>query len=470
VEAGSDLKKKKILMMSDDLRMHSGVACVTKDIVLGSIHQYDWAQIGGAISHPEEGKIIDMSGAVKSEFKLSDAYLKIYPVSGYGNPDILRQVLEFEKPDAILHYTDPRFWVWFYQMEHEIRTKIPIFYNNIWDDLPDPKWNELFYRSCDLILAISKQTYGINKRILPDYKDWQIKYIPHGINSKRFFPVHKQNNKFRDFEFKFGLDKYDFKVLFSNRNIRRKQPGDVILAFKHFVDQLPEDEKQKCVLIFHCAPVDENGTDIPEVCRNMIPDYNVIFTHHTSGPFNDEEMNFLFNSIDVYINLASNEGFGLGSAEALTVEKPIVVNVTGGLQDQCGFFNQDPAPDGSGYARSYLTAEEYVEFGSNHDKKITDHGEWVKPVFPSNISLQGSPPTPYIFDDRCQYQDAGEALKYWYDVGPEERERCGKLGREFVKDKETGMDGQEMAERFISAMDTAFEKWVPRPSYTLEVV
>ena len=92
------------------------------------------------------------------------------------------------------------------------------------------------------------------------------------------------------------------------------------------------------------------------------------------------------------------------------------------------------------------------------------------PVWPSNISLQGSPPTPYIFDDRCQYQDAGEALKYWYDAGPEERERCGELGREFVKDKEIGMDGREMADRFISAMDTAFEKWTPKPRYTLEVV
>jgi len=193
--------------------MHSGVACVTKDIVLGSIHHYDWAQIGGAINHPEAGKIVDMSEAVRNELKIPDAYLKIYPVSGYGNGDILNQVLEFEKPDAILHYTDPRFWIWFYQMEHEVRTKIPIFYNNIWDDLPDPMWNELYYRSCDLILAISKQTYGINKRMLPDYKDWQIKYIPHGINPKRFFPIHKQNNKFRDFEHKFKLDKYKFKVL-----------------------------------------------------------------------------------------------------------------------------------------------------------------------------------------------------------------------------------------------------------------
>ena len=56
-------------------------------------------------------------------------------------------------------------------MEAEIRRDIPIFYYNIWDDLPDPQYNELYYRSSDLLMSISKQTYGINNRLLPDYED-----------------------------------------------------------------------------------------------------------------------------------------------------------------------------------------------------------------------------------------------------------------------------------------------------------
>ena len=88
---------------------------------------------------------------------------------------MLRTILDIEKPDAILHFTDPRFWIWLYNMEHELRQEIPIMYYNIWDDLPDPHWNTNFYRSCDTLLAISKQTYGINKRLLSDYEDWQVK-------------------------------------------------------------------------------------------------------------------------------------------------------------------------------------------------------------------------------------------------------------------------------------------------------
>ena len=137
------------------------------------------------------------------------------------------------------------------------------------------------------------------------------------------------------------------------------------------------------------------------------------------------------------------------------------MNVTGGLQDQCGFINEDG---------DYLTADDYVELESNHRGKYKNHGEWVKPVFPSNISLAGSPLTPYIFDDRCSYEDAGEALLEWYNEGPEERERKGEVGRKWVKDKNIGMDAGEMGKRFIDSMDSCFKNWKPKERYTMEVI
>ena len=457
------MSKKKILLLSDDIRMHSGIATQGNEFVLGTMHHYDWAQIGGAIKHPEEGKIIDMSQAVNNQLNIKDSYLKIYPVSGYGNPDILRSVLEIEKPDAILHFTDPRFWIWFYNMEHEVRQHIPIMYYNIWDDLPDPLYNTNFYRSSDTLMSISKQTYGINKRILSkyDYKDWQTRYVPHGISDKRCFKVDKNDTKFRQFEQKYGLDKYKFKILYLNRNIRRKNPGDVAMAYKHMMDNLTEEQRKDCVFVWQASVSDENGTDMRAVCQTLLPDYPVIFTHDISGPMNDEEMNFLYNSVDVYINLASNEGFGLGSLESLTVGTPIVINVTGGLQDQCGFIKEDG---------SYLTADDYVELGSNHRGEYKEHGEWVKPVFPSNISLCGSPLTPYIFDDRASYEDAGEVLLEWYNEGPKERERKGEVGRQWVLGDDAQMTGKHISQGFIDSMDTAFDKWIPREKYTLEAI
>lgn len=456
------MAKKKILVLSDDLRMHSGIATQTKEFVMGTMHKYDWCQLGGAVKHPEEGKIIDMSPAVQNEWGIKDGYLKIYPVSGYGNPSVLRQILEMEKPDAILHFTDPRFWIWLYQMEDEIRNKIPILYYNIWDDLPDPLYNTNYYRSSDMLMSISKQTYGINKRILSKYgyEDWQTDYVPHGISSKRIFKVHPENENFINFQNFFGLHNYKFKILYLNRNIRRKNPGDVALAYKHMMDKLTPEQRKECCLIFHAAPIDENGTDMRAVCQTLLPEYPVLFTYDKGGAFNDEQMNFLYNSIDVYINLASNEGFGLGSLEALHAGKNIVVNVTGGLQDQCGFKK-----DGK-----YLTADDYVELQSNHRGTYKDHGEWVEPVFPSNISCQGSPMTPYIFDDRCRYEDAGDALLKMYNKGSKERERCGALGRKWVFSDDAKMTGKQMSETFINNIETTFKNWTPRERYVMEVI
>ena len=144
------MAKKKVLLLSDDLRMSSGVGTMSKEFVLGTVHHYDWVQIGGAIKHPENGKRVDMNQVLREETGVEDAKLTIYPSDGYGNPELLRNILSIEKPDAILHYTDPRFWRWLYEMEHEIRQEIPIFYYNIWDDWPAPKYNEFYYECSDL--------------------------------------------------------------------------------------------------------------------------------------------------------------------------------------------------------------------------------------------------------------------------------------------------------------------------------
>ena len=192
------MNKKKILLMSDDLRMSSGVGTMSREFVLGTLQHYDWVQIGGAIRHPEDGKIVDMNDAMRKQTGIKDAYLKIYPISGYGSTDLLRAVIDMEMGvDAILHYTDPRFWGFLYQMEHELRQNIPIFYYNIWDDLPYPMWNEPFYESCDLIMNISKQTVNIvnNVRRIKPTNDWDNTYIPHGINEENFYPINELDIK-----------------------------------------------------------------------------------------------------------------------------------------------------------------------------------------------------------------------------------------------------------------------------------
>ncbi len=456
------MAKRKILLMSDDLRMSSGVGTVSREVVFGTLDHYDWFQVGGAINHPEEGKLVDLSEELQKDTGIKDAYLKIFPVSGYGNQELARDIIAEEKPDAILHYTDPRFWGWLYQMEHEIRQQMPIFYYNVWDDLPYPRYNEFFYESCDLIMNLSKQTWNIvnNCAVKKPRTDWDCTYIPHGINDTQFYKISELHDEWDEFEnFRNNALKdmdINFIVLWNSRNIRRKVPGDVVLAYKTFCDMLPKEDADKCALVMHTQPVDENGTDLPELVKAVAPDVKVYFS---DSKLDNKHMNFLYNMADVTINIASNEGWGLSTTESLLTETPIIVNVTGGLQDQCGFKKDDG---------SYLTVDDYTTgWGSNHDGRYKECGEWAKPVFPSSISLVGSVPTPYIFDDRCRWDDAADKIKEWYDMGDEERKRCGELGREYAFSEKAGMTAEMMCQGFIDKMDTAFSKWTPRNRYEI---
>jgi hypothetical protein len=90
------MAKKRILLLSDDLRMTSGIATMSKEIVLGTVDKFDWVQLGAAVSHPEFGKIVDMNDDVRKRTGVADAYVRIYPNNGYGNIQIIRKLIKDE--------------------------------------------------------------------------------------------------------------------------------------------------------------------------------------------------------------------------------------------------------------------------------------------------------------------------------------------------------------------------------------
>lgn len=473
------MSKKKILLLSDDLRLTSGIATVSRDMVIGTCHKYDWFQVGAAINHPEKGKLLDLSEDARNLTGVQDASIKILCNDGYGDSMLIRRILEMEKPDAILHFTDPRFWGWLYNMEHEIRTKIPLMYLNIWDgaglvwDSPtDPMWNKEAYASCDLLMAISKQTYGINKRILNRIGEptpgHRITYVPHGVNTEMFKPLvsgdKDWNTLVAESEKIRRGNPNKFVVMWNNRNIHRKHPGDVVLAYRHMCELVNKNggnAKDDCLLLMHTQPVDPNGTDIPAVVSELCSEFNVAFSDKILP---GDGLNILYNLSDVVVNMSSNEGFGLGTAEALSSGTPIVVNVTGGLQDQCGFINPKTG--------KYFTAEDYIDVHSLNRKDQwgdAKHGEWVKPVWPSSLSLQGSVPTPYIFDDRADFRDVGQALYEWYKTPKEERIQSGMKGREYILDQSVAMNREHMCERIVDSIEGCIDNFTPRNRFELHL-
>ena len=192
-------QRKKILLLSDDIRTHSGVGCQSRNIVINTAHRYNWVNLGGAVKHPDAGKGFDISEDINRVIGIPDSSVKILASSGYGDAGIVRQIIENEKPDALMHFTDPRYWVWLYQMENEIRQKLPMIFYTIWDDLPYPMYNREYYRSDDMLLGISKQTVNLVKNVLKDKpkEDWAIQYLPHGIDPSHFYPIVNGDEKFK---------------------------------------------------------------------------------------------------------------------------------------------------------------------------------------------------------------------------------------------------------------------------------
>ena len=447
--------KKKILLLSDDLRMSSGIATMSKEIVMGTIHKYDWVQLGAAIKHPEFGKIVDINDDVRKRTGVKNANLKIIPYNGYGDIGVLRKLIKEEKPDAILHFTDPHYWQWLYDNEHEIRQQVPLLFYHIWDDLPDPLYNRNYYESCDWLGCISKQTYGIVHRVgklengstWKPLKDWQIKYVPHGINPETFKPLDKVSDEIT--QLVHGDKKYDFVLFYNNRNIRRKQPSDVIYSFKLFCDKLPKEKADKCLLLMHTAAVDDNGTDLPAVIEALCP-YDVKFT---GLKLEQDKLNEIYNLVDCTINIANNEGFGLTTAESLMAGTPIIANVTGGLQDQMGFnFSED----------------DYIKIGSLHHKGKSKHlvqeGEWVEAVWPAAINLNGSVPTPYIFDDRVNDDEVADAIMKLYKSGKKKRKEKGLKGREFMINN---LSNKIMCDKMIEGIEDTLNNWEPKKRFDL---
>ena len=450
-------ERKKILLICDDIRVHSGVATVARELVLNTAQHFNWVNIGGAINHPEQGKRLDLSLDTNNNTGLTDASITLYPTNGYGDANLIRQLINVEKPDAIFLITDPRYFIWLFQIENEIRKKMPIIYLNIWDDYPAPMYNKGYYESCDALLAISKQTKNINELVLGDKaKKKIIEYVPHGLNEEVFTPLDKKDKELVEFKKKlFGGKEFDFVMFFNSRNIRRKQIPDTMLAYRLFIDSLTDEQARKCAFVLHTQIVDDNGTDL-EAVREMLfgsdSKYNIIFSNQVLDP---RGMNFLYNCSDVQILLTNNEGWGLSLTEAILAGNPIIANVTGGMQDQMRFSKKGKWIDFD------------ADFPSNHNGTIKEHGEWAFPVYPTNRSIQGSPLTPYIWDDRCNAEDAAEQIKAVYNLGKEERQLRGLKGREWALSDEAGFTAENMGKKVINTLDKLFKTWKPREKYEL---
>ena len=171
------MEKKKILMLCDHPLSTSGVGCQARFLINGLIQtgKYSFRVLGGAMKHENYDLV-----------KVNDDLL-IKPVDGFGTPEMLRHLLATEQPDALFLFTDPRFFIWVWEMEDEIHQVCPIVYWHVWDNDPYPDFNNVLYESTDLINCHSYKTYEMVNEHFPN----KTNFIPHALPNDLFFPLSK---------------------------------------------------------------------------------------------------------------------------------------------------------------------------------------------------------------------------------------------------------------------------------------
>ncbi len=373
-------QKKKIFIISDHPLAPSGVGTQTKYMIDALIKtgKYKFVCFGGAVKHKDyTPRSVDPYG---------DDWIVI-PVDGYGTQEMVRSMMMNDRPDLIWFMTDPRFYEWLWAMDNEVRVHAPMVYYHVWDNYPYPDFNAKFYNSTDVIACISKVTHDIVQTVAPNVESH---YIPHAVDSKIFKPLpdeiiadlRKQH---------FGDDRVTF--FWNNRNARRKQVGSLITWFNNFAEEVGPDNVR---LLLHTDPKDPMGQDLHALLNNIgATDGRVQIS---TAKVSQEHLAEMYNMVDCTLNISDAEGFGLATLESLSCQTPIVVTMTGGLQEQ-----------------------------------VTDGEEWFGiGLQPASKSIIGSQQVPYIYEDRVCEADVKAALHKIYEMTPDQRRLLGMKGRQHV--------------------------------------
>lgn len=407
------------MTLGDHPLLPSGVGTQTKYVIeaLLKTGKYRFFSLGGAIQHPS------LDAQKVEEWK--DDWI-IQPVNGYGEREQLRGLIQQIRPDIVWFMTDPRFYEWLWKMEKEIRPYAPLVYYHVWDNIPLPHYNAPWYESTDVICSISKVTHNVVTGVSPQVESY---YVPHAVNPL-FFNNMKNTPEGRaeiarvrrDNDIEDGR----FVFFWNNRNARRKMSGSLVYWYSQFLEKVGYD---KTLLLMHTAPRDPHGQPLDELQRHFNIPPECMKIHNKKVP--PQHLNYLYNMSDCTINVADAEGFGLATLESLATGTPIIVSMTGGLQEQ-----------------------------------VTDGKEWFGiGIEPAAKAIIGSQTTPFIFEDRVAGKDVIKAMEDMLNMPKDQYDLLASLGEQHVQ-KNYNFDVFE--KQWVDIMNSVHQKygsWETRKNY-----
>lgn len=320
------MEKKKVFIIGDTPTVPTGFSTVIKNIFSNLTDDFEISQLG-----------INYYGDPHT------TGWDIYPaysggdVWGFGR---LISLLRTTKPDVIFILND--IWViakYLDAIKKEVDLKkIPIV---AYFPVDSYNFDEEWFKDFDLVSEIvvyTKFGYDVVKAVLPSYRDATI--IPHGVNTKDFYPVDYSKEELKRFMFpkndSFWGD--SFIVLNANRNQPRKRIDTTMEGFKLFAEDKPENVK----LYLHMG-LKDSGWNIIRLSKYLGIDTRLAVSNNNmqTQQVSVETLNRIYNVSDVGVNTSIGEGWGLVNVEHAVVGAPQIVpnhSACAELFSECGLL------------------------------------------------------------------------------------------------------------------------------------
>ena len=203
-------------------------------------------------------------------------------------------------------------------------------------------------------LTDAKQIVAITRFAEQSFRDAAMDstYIPHGFDSSIYFPGDRAEARRR---MEFRNDCFLLGVVGTNKG-PRKNLGNVLKAFRDFLDEVPEAREDALIFFHTYARRDASnpqGYDLWTMWNDLGIAKWVKYTQATfysAIGFTEEEMADLYRSLNWLVSVPLGEGFNLPAIECLACGTPVI------------FSNFSATPEVVGPGGLSVEPAEYIPF------------------------------------------------------------------------------------------------------------
>lgn len=310
------MSKKSLLYMGDTPNVSTGFGNVARHVLSRVLDRYD-ITVFGVNEYFTNPKPLPVTRVIPALPNAAN--------DPFGRQKFVDFVVNNKPFDIWFLQNDIHSWGWLNELMTIIRARgnSPHVFSYTVVDAPIRQEDTWFLNSVDYA-GIPSQ-YGVDEILKKDPNlAYKIHHIPHGIDTKEFFPLPKEAvESFRINTLR--CQPNNFLILNVNRNSLRKQLDRTLLYFGCLHRVYPNTK-----LYLHMEKNEENyrGWDFTRVIGSNPDLFNGIAfpgDFSVNQGVSADVLNLIYNAADMVISTTAGEGFGLSCIEAMAAKTLVMM-------------------------------------------------------------------------------------------------------------------------------------------------